>query len=82
MKLNSHTGENCDHEGAPAMSRYDCAGCGATPHEEAIHRTSPKGQDFEGKCADCLGVARPSDTFAERLADAMEPIVPNEADDR
>lgn len=51
---------------------YGCESCGTT--QAAIHRTSPKGENFRGKCAACLGQPRPSDTFADRLLDAMTPI--------
>ena len=60
-------------------SRYDCADCGKTPHEAAIHRTSPKGQPFAGKCSACLAGRPKQHSFGDRLADALAPIDPSAA---
>lgn len=39
------------------MSTSTCAGCGKSVHEWPIvlHRVSPKGTPFVGKCDECLG---------------------------
>ncbi len=62
------------NEGDEFMSNYDCEVCGKTPEQAAIHRTSPKGGAFRGRCAGCLGQSRPSSTNEERILDALAPI--------
>lgn len=47
-----------------------CEHCGAT--DKVIHRTSPKGEPFVGRCADCLG-GQSARTMAGKLSEAIEP---------
>jgi hypothetical protein len=54
----------------PLPNRYACTGCGTTT--AVIHRTSPKGERFAGKCASCLG-GRSAATMAGKLDEALTP---------
>lgn len=57
------------------MSRYECAqeGCDRGPASgHALHRTSPKGELFEGKCGEHFeGVADP---IAQAIEDRNQAI--------
>ena len=52
------------------MSSYNCETCGAS--DKVIHRTSPKGDPFAGKCADCLG-GRSARTAEGQIMEAVYP---------
>lgn len=51
-------------------SRWACQSCGAT--DRVIHRTSPKGEPYAGKCANCLG-GHSAQTMAGKLSEAVDP---------
>lgn len=55
------------------MSMTKCAGCGKSIREYpiALHRTSPKGEPFVGKCNECLGKGENTNTQETAILDAL-----------
>lgn len=55
------------------MSISKCEGCGKSVHEWPIvlHRVSPKGKPFVGKCDECLGLAENPQTQEQALLRAL-----------
>lgn len=54
------------------MIDYHCAGCDRSMFDTVLHRTSPIGENFVGKCADCLSAVRqPVDAEAEAIGQLL-----------
>lgn len=55
------------------MSTKKCAGCRKSIHDYpiALHRVSPKGEPFVGKCNECLGRGENTNTQEAAILDAL-----------